>query len=161
MGLGASALTDNAGTLTNTYNYDGFGNIELQTGTTVNSYLYRAGQYDVAVGPYYLRARWYRQQTGRFITQDKYEGPVFVRNPCRSSLNALSPTIAINSSYTYSTADPINKLDRSGRDSEDEEAELDLTQSVGKIAQRTGRTPRDIRKAIHVLKRAAHLARQS
>jgi hypothetical protein len=39
-------LTNLAGTVTDTYDYDAFGNLLNSTGTTPNNYLYRGEQYD-------------------------------------------------------------------------------------------------------------------
>jgi hypothetical protein len=50
-------LTSSAGTVTDTYDYDGFGNLINSTGTTPNVHLYRGEQYDSDVNLYYLRAR--------------------------------------------------------------------------------------------------------
>ncbi len=63
-------LTDNTGTVTDTYAYDAFGNTVAQTGSTVNESQYRGEQYDASLQMYYLRARYYRPQTGRFLFQD-------------------------------------------------------------------------------------------
>jgi RHS repeat-associated protein len=63
-------LTDLAGTVTDTYDFDGFGNEVNTTGTTLNVYLYRGEQYDPDLGLYYLRARFYNPLTGRFLSTD-------------------------------------------------------------------------------------------
>jgi hypothetical protein len=52
-------LTNAAGAVTDTYEYDAFGNKINSTGTTPNNYLYRSEQYDPDLGLYYLRARYY------------------------------------------------------------------------------------------------------
>ena len=50
-------LTDNTGTVTDTYAYDAFGNTVAQTGSTVNEFQYRGEQYDASLQMYYLRAK--------------------------------------------------------------------------------------------------------
>jgi YD repeat-containing protein len=51
-------LTDATGTVTDTYDYDAWGNVLNTTGSTPNLYLFGAEQYDPDLGLYYLRARW-------------------------------------------------------------------------------------------------------
>jgi RHS repeat-associated protein len=67
-------LTDPTGTVTDTYDYDAFGNLIAQTGTTPNNYLFAGEQFDPALGIYYNRARYYDQRLGRFWTVDSAEG---------------------------------------------------------------------------------------
>jgi RHS repeat-associated protein len=94
-------LTNMAGTATDTYNYDAFGNLLNKTGTTPNNYLYRGEQYDPDLGLYCLRARYYNPQTGRFLSRDPEDGKPF--DP--KSLHK----------YLYAGGDPVNRLDPSGR----------------------------------------------
>ena len=51
-------LTSMTGAVTDTYEYDAFGNQITHTGTTPNPYLYRGEYFDSDLGLYYLRARW-------------------------------------------------------------------------------------------------------
>ena len=95
------ALFDNTGAVTDTYAYDAFGNTVAQTGSTVNEFQYRGEQYDASLQMYYLRARYYRPQTGRFLSTDALEGEV-----------ETQPNL-----YAYASVDPINRVDRSGNDS--------------------------------------------
>jgi YD repeat-containing protein len=54
-GLGSTrALTDAAETVTDTSDYEAFGNLINQTGTTANDYLFTCEQYDPNAGFYYL-----------------------------------------------------------------------------------------------------------
>ena len=94
-------LTDSTGTVTNTYDYDAWGNAVNTTGTTPNVYLYRGEQYDSDLMLYYLRARYYNAATGRFLNRDPYPG------------NIAAPTTLHR--YVYGAADPINRRDPSGR----------------------------------------------
>jgi RHS repeat-associated protein len=105
-------LTNGAGAVTDTFDYDAYGNLLGRTGTTPNSYLYRGQQFDADLGVYYLRARYYSPQRGRFLTRDTFDG-----NPAEPrSLHK----------YLYAQADPINQLDASGFAS----TTLDLHQPV-------------------------------
>jgi RHS repeat-associated protein len=67
-------LTDSTGTVTDTYDYDAWGNEVNTTGTTPNVYLYRGEQYDSDLMLYDLRARYFNPITGRFLTKDPDPG---------------------------------------------------------------------------------------
>jgi RHS repeat-associated protein len=94
-------LTDAAGVVTDTYDYDAFGNLINHTGTTPNVYLYRGELYDRDINMYYMRARWYNPVTGRFMSKDPKEG------------NPSDP--ASLHKYLYVGGDPVNKEDPTGR----------------------------------------------
>jgi RHS repeat-associated protein len=94
-------LTNESGTITDTYNYDAFGTLVSSTGSTPNDYLFVGEQFDVNVGFYYLRARYMNPFTGRFITRDTYEG----KTSDPSTLHK----------YLYVANDPVNKIDPSGQ----------------------------------------------
>jgi len=94
-------LTNSVGVVTDTYEYDAFGNSITKTGTTPNNYLYRAEQYDPDLGLYYLRARYYNPATGRFISRDPLDG--YIDEP------------ATLHKYLYTGGDPVNWIDPSGR----------------------------------------------
>jgi RHS repeat-associated protein len=63
---------------------------------------YRAEQYDSDLGLYYLRARYYNPNTGRFMSRDPYDG------------DAKIP--ATLHKYLYAGGDPVNLKDPTGRD---------------------------------------------
>jgi len=94
-------LTDINATVTDTYDYDAWGNGLNTVGATPNVYLYRGEQYDPDLNLYYLRARYLNPQTGRFLTRDPIRDRVF-------------DVIALNK-YLYASANPVNKIDPSGR----------------------------------------------
>ena len=93
-------LTSASGVVTDTYDYDAFGNLISRTGTTENEYLYTGERFDGNLGFYYLRARYMNPGSGRFFTQDSYEGDYY--DPF--SLHK----------YRYVNANPINLHDPSG-----------------------------------------------
>ncbi len=60
--------------ITDTYDYDAFGNLIASTGTTPNNYLFAGERFDPALGLYCNRARYLNTNTGRFWTSDPFEG---------------------------------------------------------------------------------------
>jgi RHS repeat-associated protein len=95
-------LTNAAGIVTDTFDYDAFGNLIGHTGTTPNHFLYRGERYDTDLNLYYLRARWYNPVTGRFMSRDPEEG--------------VTTDPATLHKYLYAGGDPVNKMDPTGRD---------------------------------------------
>jgi RHS repeat-associated protein len=88
-------LTNAAISVTDTYEYDAFGNAVNKTGATPNNYLYRGEQYDPDLGLYYLRARYYNPATGRFLSVD----PLADEGQRR---------------YEYAAANPVDGMDPNG-----------------------------------------------
>ena len=95
-------LTNSAGVVTDTYDYDAFGNLINSTGNTPNVYLFAGEQFDPALGLYYNRARYYNNATGRFWTADSYEG------------NSRDP-LSLHK-YLYSEGNPVDHVDPSGNE---------------------------------------------
>ena len=101
-GLGSTRqLTDANGVVTDGYLYDAYGVGLARTGSTVNSFLFQGQQYDATSGTYYLRARYYDQNSGRFISQDPLEG----NNDDPISLHR----------YLYGSDDPADRIDPGGQ----------------------------------------------
>jgi RHS repeat-associated protein len=96
------SLSNASGTVTDTYDYDAWGNAINVTGSTPNLYFYRGEQHDQDLGLYYLRARYFNPQTGRFLNRDPEAGQIRVP----ASLHR----------FLYSKADPVDFADPSGRD---------------------------------------------
>ena len=88
-------LTNAVGAVTDTYDYDAFGNKVNSTGTTLNNYLYRGEQYDPDLGLYYLRARYYNPLTGRFMSRDPEEGTPRIPATLRRHAGAVIPSTAL------------------------------------------------------------------
>ena len=106
-------LGNTAGTVTDTYQFDAFGNPITRTGSTANSYLYSGERWDSNLGLYHLRARYYNQATGRFETMD----------PGKETCCALRPPQVGNifdpgtlHKYVYTQNNPVNRVDPSGND---------------------------------------------
>jgi RHS repeat-associated protein len=78
-GLGSTtAITSSTGAVVKTYQYDVFGAIRAQTGTQPNEFTFTGEQVDGS-GLQYLRARYYDNVAGRFVTQDPL--PLLQRYP--------------------------------------------------------------------------------
>jgi len=100
-------LFDSTGAITDTYDYDAFGNLINSTGSTPNNYLFAGEQFDPALNLYYNRARYLNTNTGRFWSMDTYEGDLRI-------------PISLHK-YVYVSANPANDLDPSGQQDEIEE----------------------------------------
>ena len=103
MGLAAPAyLSSESGAITDTYLYDAFGIQIGGIGTTPNHYRYTGEQWDEDLRMYYLRARYYRPELGRFWTMDGFEG-------------RQGDPLSIHK-YLYCACNPVDHRDSSGRD---------------------------------------------
>jgi RHS repeat-associated protein len=89
------------GAVTDSYEYDAYGNSFTVSGSTPNEMIYRGEQYDSDLGLYYLRARYYNPLTGRFMSRDPNDGRLF-------EIRALH-------TYLYAGGDPANRIDPTGR----------------------------------------------
>ncbi|GBC60970.1 RHS repeat-associated core domain-containing pro tein [Desulfonema ishimotonii] len=98
--LSVRQLSDADGDVSDDYVYDAFGALLGQSGDTVNDYLYTGEQFDEAVDGYYLRARYYDQGTGRFVSSDPWQG-------------RINEPMTLHK-YLYANANPIINRDPSG-----------------------------------------------
>jgi RHS repeat-associated protein len=110
-------LTNMSGAVTDTYDYDAFGNVISKSGATPNNYLYRGEQFDPDLGMYYLRARYYNPMTGRFLSRDPEDG------------NPRDP-VSLHK-YLYVGGDPVNAIDPHGREEEVEYVMFSTEIAVG------------------------------
>jgi RHS repeat-associated protein len=94
-------LENAAGAVTDTYEYDSYGNQIYRSGATSNNFMYRGEQNDPHLGLYYLRARHYNALTGRFVSRDPDDG--FAESP--GTLHK----------YLYADGNPVGLIDPSGR----------------------------------------------
>ncbi|WP_253852319.1 Ig-like domain-containing protein [Microcystis aeruginosa] len=100
-GLGSTRLmTGNNGSVIVEYDYDAYGNLTRKVGDADNNYLFAGEQFDDAVDGYYLRARYYDPNTGRFASVDPFEG--YNNQP-----------ITLHD-YLYAGVNPVNAIDPSG-----------------------------------------------
>ena len=89
------------GTLSAAYDYTDFGETTAITGNGFdNQICYTGGIYDESTALYYLNARYYDPEIGRFISQDSYRG----------SMDFLIPWHL----YIYCSNNPVNYVDPSG-----------------------------------------------
>lgn len=93
-------LSNSAGTITDSYDFDAFGMPIRSSGSTPNQFLYSGERNDGNIGLYDLRARYYNQSTGRFWSMDPYPGK-------RSVPSTLHK-------YAYTANDPVNYMDPTG-----------------------------------------------
>jgi RHS repeat-associated protein len=101
-GLGSiRRLTDETGNITDGYTYSAFGELLAHTGTDSQPYAFTGEPLDPNSGWQYHRARWLVATAARFASLDPFGG--FQTEPL--SLHK----------YTYASADPIRRVDPSGR----------------------------------------------
>ena len=92
-------LTENAN-LTNSYQYDPYGNLTSGTADGVNYYGYNGESANVKTGLQYLRARYYNAENGTFTTEDSDLGTT--KNPLTRNR------------YAYTSNNPVNYDDPTG-----------------------------------------------
>ena len=93
-------LLSTSGVATDRYTFDAFGRLLASTGSSDNDFLYAGEQLDPNVGFYYLRARYYDHNSGRFASADPKPGSIF--DP--PSLHR----------YLYVRSSPVDNRDPSG-----------------------------------------------
>ena len=98
-GLSVRALTNEAGTVTDTLVFDDFGNETTKTGRSDNSYGFQGEERD-ETGLYYLRARYMDPLTGTFTSMDTYGG-------------SLSDPMSLHK-YMFANSNPVMNCDPSG-----------------------------------------------
>lgn len=100
-GLGSiRRLSTNTGLINATYDYGVFGTLRNLSGASANSFTYTGQQYDAETALYYLRARYYDPQVGRFISRDAAVGSIGLTQQ--------------RNRYAYVENNPSNLVDPSG-----------------------------------------------
>ena len=98
---GTSSLVKEDGSADATYQYTDFGETTIHGDDQAkNEVCYTGGIYDQSTGLYYLNARYYNPEDGRFMTEDSYRGEIM--NP------------EIGHLYVYCANNPVNYVDPSG-----------------------------------------------
>jgi RHS repeat-associated protein len=100
-GLSVRALTNEAGTVTDTLVFDAFGNETAKTGSTDNAYGFQGEEKD-ETGLYYLRARYMDPSTGTFTSMDTYGG-------------SLSDPMSLHK-YMFANSNPVAYCDPGGHE---------------------------------------------
>jgi RHS repeat-associated protein len=125
-------LTNSSGVVTDSYEYDAFGNSFTKQGATPNNYLYRGELFDADLGLYYLRHRYMNPLTGRFMSRDPKEYKPL--GPDQQLYDAEVQPIDPRKlhTYLYASADPVNRIDPKGLEDEVEDA-MDNLESISKF----------------------------
>ncbi len=93
-----SHITNNSGTVVNSYAYDSYGIRISVIESVIQPYSYTGREYDVESGLYFYRARYYDANTGRFLSED----PIRFRAGDQNF-------------YNYVFNNPVNLTDPDGR----------------------------------------------
>ena len=101
-----AAITDINGNVTDTFEYDTYGNLVSRTGTSVVIFLYngRDGVVTESNGLIYMRARYYSPELRRFINADIIAGEI-------------SNAVTLNR-YAYANGNPVSNIDPFGLSAE-------------------------------------------
>ena len=96
-----TSLVKEDGSADATYQYTDFGETTINGDNKAeNEVCYTGGIYDQSTGLYYLNARYYNPEDGRFVTEDTYRGET--NEPDTQNL------------YVYCADNPVNYVDPSG-----------------------------------------------
>ena len=96
-----TSLVKEDGSADATYRYTDFGETTINGDNKAeNEVCYTGGIYDQSTGLYYLNARYYNPEDGRFVTEDTYRGEI--NEPETQNL------------YVYCADNPVNYVDPSG-----------------------------------------------
>ena len=97
----STSLVKENGSADATYQYTDFGETTINGDNKAeNEVCYTGGIYDHSTGLYYLNARYYNPEDGRFVTEDTYRGET--NEPDTQNL------------YVYCADNPVNYVDPSG-----------------------------------------------
>ena len=105
-------LTDSSGAVTKIYHYDAFGVETSPAPLDKNPFRYCGEYFDTETGTYYLRARYYDPNTGRFTQQDTHwntANSIYGDNP--QKINEREDKLGLK---TYSYAPQITAVMQSG-----------------------------------------------
>jgi len=89
------ALSDSAGDTVQTYEYSVYGQVAVEDINHPNPYMFTGRRFDIEIGLYYNRARYYNPYTGRFLQTDPigYQAGMNLYKYCgHNSLNYTDPS---------------------------------------------------------------------
>ncbi|MBM3436957.1 MAG: RHS repeat-associated core domain-containing protein, partial [Bacteroidetes bacterium] len=89
-------ITNAIGNVANEYEYDAFGEILQENETVSQPFRFTGREYDSESDLYYYRARYYNQESGRYLSKDPWG---MVNGP---------------NTYLYTLSNPVNMVDPSG-----------------------------------------------
>lgn len=95
------ALANQSENLTDNYTYSPYGRLIEHVGTSENAFMFTGEQYGFESENYYLRARYYSPNSGRFINRDTYDGKM------------VEPIT--QNHYAYANSSPSMYVDPSGK----------------------------------------------
>ena len=123
-------LTDSSGAVTKAYRYDAFGVETSPDPQDENPFRYCGEYFDTETGTYYLRARYYAPNIGRFTQQDKHwntANSIYGDNPQKineredklglktySYAPQITAVMQSGNLYVYGVSNPVVFCDRSG-----------------------------------------------
>jgi RHS repeat-associated protein len=101
-------LTNTAGSVQARYQYDAFGNQRAQSGSSYNRFAFTGYVEDKETDLLYAKARYYDSDTGRFLSQDAWEGQNDLPPSLHKYLYAYqNPTVYVD----YSGNNPVSPMD--------------------------------------------------
>ena len=124
-------LTSNRAVVTKTYHYDAFGVETAPDPLDENPFRYCGEYFDVETGTYYLRARYYDPDIGRFTQQDTHwntANSIYGDNPQKineredklglktySYAPQITAVMQSGNLYVYGVSNPVAYVDRDGQ----------------------------------------------
>jgi RHS repeat-associated protein len=99
------ALSDSSGSTVETYEYSVYGEVAASDANNPNPYMFAGRRYDIEIGLYYNRARYYNPYTGRFLQTDPvgYDAGINMYRYCQ------------NNPLTFTDADGLTQQVVTGR----------------------------------------------
>ena len=117
---------DSEGVLQKGTEYDAFGNRQEETGEEPeleDRMSYTGAEYEETTGLYYMNARHYDPETGRFLQQDTYRGSMY---------NAVTQHL-----YAYCGNNPVNMVDPTGHiPEENDEDKKSIRELINEIIEK-------------------------
>jgi RHS repeat-associated protein len=101
-GLGSVvALSDSSGDTVQTYEYSVYGQVAVEDVNNPNPYMFAGRRYDIEIGLYYNRARYYNPYTGRFLQADPigYDADMNLYRYCNNNPLAFVDPSGSRASY--------------------------------------------------------------
>lgn len=118
-----TSILDESGAGELSYEYDDFGETKINgSGIFENEICYTGGIYDATTGLYYLNARYYDPETGRFLTEDTYRGEY--------------EDVGKWHLYAYCDNNPVNYVDPSGHWKKFNDIKKDKSKKAKKVIKR-------------------------